>query len=123
MNDWPEGWSGDDRDRYGRGSASAQPESARVMRQVRRDQGAPGQGAYGRQGPSAPPYGNGVPQQPSYVDGQGHGGGYDSGYNTGQVYGAPGGAVATAAPASRAAAVVRGPRRTGASGSSGPRSS
>lgn len=51
----------------------------------------PGQGAYGRQGPSAPPYGNGVPQQPSYVDGQGHGGGYDSGYNTGQVYGAPGG--------------------------------
>ncbi|WP_326667742.1 LCP family protein [Streptomyces canus] len=91
MNDWPEGWSGDDRDRYGRGSASAQPESARAMRQVRRDQGVPGQGAYGRQGPSAPPYGNGVPQQPSYVDGQGHGGGYDSGYNTGQVYGAPGG--------------------------------
>ncbi|MCX4859751.1 LCP family protein [Streptomyces canus] len=90
MNDWPEGWSGDDRDRYGRGSASAQPESARVMRQVRRGQGAPGQGAYGRQGPSAPPYGNGVPQQPSYVNGQGHGGGYDaydSGYNTGQVYG------------------------------------
>ncbi|WP_405525469.1 LCP family protein [Streptomyces canus] len=94
MNDWPEGWSGDDRDRYGRGSASAQPESARVMRQVRRGQGAPGQGAYGRQGPSAPPYGNGVPQQPSYVNGQGHGGGYDaydSGYNTGQVYGGSGG--------------------------------
>jgi LCP family protein required for cell wall assembly len=95
MNDWPEGWSGDDRDRYGRGSASAQPESARVMRQVRRDQGAPGQGAYGRQSPSAPPYGNGVPQQPSYVNGQGHGGGdydaYDSGYNTGQVYGGSGG--------------------------------
>ncbi|MFE1841256.1 LCP family glycopolymer transferase [Streptomyces sviceus] len=91
MNDWPEGWSGDDRDRYGRGSASAQPESARVMRQVRRGQGAPGQGAYGRQGPSAPPYGNGVPQQPSYVDGQGYGGDYDSGYNTGQVYGSPGG--------------------------------
>ncbi|MDQ0761298.1 LCP family protein [Streptomyces canus] len=94
MNDWPEGWSGDDRDRYGRGSASAQPESARVMRQVRRGQGAPGQGAYGRQGPSAPPYGNGVPQQPSYVDGRGHGGGYDaydSGYNTGQVYGGSGG--------------------------------
>ncbi|MFK4103588.1 LCP family protein [Streptomyces sp. NPDC019531] len=99
MNDWPEGWSGDNRgDRYGRGSASAQPESARVMRQVRRGQAAPGQGAYGRQGPSAPPYGNSVPpQQPSYVNGQGHGGGYDggdgydSGYNTGQVYGSPGG--------------------------------
>ncbi|MET8081999.1 LCP family protein [Streptomyces sp. NPDC005303] len=94
MNDWPEGWSGDNRaDRYGRGSASAQPESARVMRQVRRGQGAPGQGAYGRQGPSAPPYGNGVPQQPSYIDGRGHGGDYDeydSGYNTGQVYGGGG---------------------------------
>jgi LCP family protein required for cell wall assembly len=80
MNDWPEGWSEDSRgNRYGRGSASAQPEGARVMRQVRRTPGAPG-------GPqAAPPYG-GVPQQPTYVDGQGHDG-YDSGYNTGQVYG------------------------------------
>ncbi|MFH9016275.1 LCP family protein [Streptomyces sp. NPDC017943] len=84
MNDWPEGFSGGDRgSRYGRGSSSAQPESARVMRQVRR-------------GPAAPPgpagYG-GVPPQPSYVDGAGHGpaDGYDSGYNTGQVYGTPGG--------------------------------
>ncbi|MEV5815161.1 LCP family protein [Streptomyces mutabilis] len=88
MNDWPEGWSGDNRGGgYGRGSASARPESARVMRQVRR--GAPPPGP----GPSAPPHGAGVPQQPSYVDGQGHGGhdGYDSGYNTGQVYGSPGG--------------------------------
>ncbi|MFE6592287.1 LCP family protein [Streptomyces sp. NPDC057781] len=88
MNDWPEGWSGDNRaGRYGRGSASARPESARVMRQVRRGQ-APPPGP----GQSAPPYGAGVPQQPSYVDGRGHGGdGYDSGYNTGQVYGSPGG--------------------------------
>lgn len=81
MNDWPEGWSGDNRgDRYGRGSASAQPESARVMRQVRRGQ--------------APPYSAGVPPQQGYVNGQGHGDydGYDSGYNTGQVYGSPGGA-------------------------------
>ncbi|MFH8239226.1 LCP family protein [Streptomyces sp. NPDC018321] len=86
MNDWPEGWSGDNRGGgYGRGSASARPESARVMRQVRR--GAPPPSG---PGPSAPPYGAGVPQQPSYVDGQGHGG-YDSGYNTGQVYGSPGG--------------------------------
>ncbi|MGN9756594.1 LCP family protein [Streptomyces sp. SD31] len=90
MNDWPGGWSDDNRgDRYGRGSSRAQPEGARVMRQVRR-------------GPAAPPgqgYG-GVPQQPSYVNGQGHGGygddtvrddGYDSGYNTGQVYGGSGG--------------------------------
>ncbi|WP_030324899.1 LCP family protein [Streptomyces sp. NRRL B-3229] len=79
MNDWPEGWSGDNRgDRYGRGSASAQPESARVMRQVRRGQ--------------APPYNAGVPPQQGYVNGQGHGDydGYDSGYNTGQVYGGAG---------------------------------
>ncbi|MER6338580.1 LCP family protein [Streptomyces tendae] len=87
MNDWPEGWSGDNRGSgYGRGSASARPESARVMRQVRRGTPPPGPG------PSAPPYGAGVPQQPSYADGQGHGGdGYDSGYNTGQVYGGGGG--------------------------------
>ncbi|MBD0417615.1 LCP family protein [Streptomyces sp. NPDC052309] len=90
MNDWPEGWSGDNRgDRYGRGSASARPESARVMRQVRRGQAVPP-----GPGPSAPPYGGRVPQQPSYTDGhEGYGGqdGYDSGYNTGQVYGTPGG--------------------------------
>ncbi|MFI9831830.1 LCP family protein [Streptomyces sp. NPDC051913] len=97
MNDWPEAWSDENRgDRYGRGSASAQPEGARAMRQVRR----PASGAYGG-GPgqsaprqSAPPYGGGVPQQPAYgnagyaddtaVDG------YDSGYNTGQVYGGGG---------------------------------
>ncbi|MFG2574343.1 LCP family protein [Streptomyces sp. NPDC048481] len=85
MNDWPEGWSDRDRgNRYGSGSAGAQPESARVMRQIRR-------------GPAAPPQGAGVPQQPSYVNGQGYGDytdarqtGYDSGYNTGQVYGGGG---------------------------------
>ncbi|MGV9254543.1 LCP family protein [Streptomyces sp. NPDC003697] len=92
MNDWPEGWSDDNRGaRYGRGSTGAQPEGARVMRQVRRGPAAsPGQGTPGRPGPSAPPYG--VPQQPSYVDGRGYDdGGYGSGYNTGQVYGGPGG--------------------------------
>ncbi|MHC3470550.1 LCP family protein [Streptomyces sp. 7R007] len=84
MNDWPEGWSDEDRSRYGRGSASAQPEGARVMRQVRR---GPSGGGYP---PAQPQYGGGVPpQQPSYVDGQGHDG-YDSGYNTGQVYGGGG---------------------------------
>ncbi|MEU4465852.1 LCP family protein [Streptomyces sp. NPDC024017] len=92
MNDWPEGFSGDNRgNRYGRGSSSAQPESARVMRQVRRGPAAsPGQGAYG----GAPQYAGGVPQQPSYVDGgyaEPPPGSYDSGYNTGQVYGSPGG--------------------------------
>ncbi|EOY48110.1 Cell envelope-associated transcriptional attenuator LytR-CpsA-Psr [Streptomyces lividans 1326] len=65
MNDWPEGWSGDNRGSgYGRGSANARPESARVMRQVRRG-ATPPPGP----GPSAPPYGAGVPQQPSYTDG------------------------------------------------------
>jgi LCP family protein required for cell wall assembly len=86
MNDWPDGWSDDNRsNRYGGGSASAEPESARVMRQVRRGQAAPPPGS------AAPPYGGGVPQQPSYVDGQGYDDGYDSGYNTGQVYGNPNG--------------------------------
>ncbi|MBZ9639588.1 LCP family protein [Streptomyces sp. PSKA30] len=85
MNDWPQGWSDDNRGtRYGRGSTGAQPEGARVMRQVRRGPAAPPGG-----GQAAPPYG-GVPQQPSYVDGQGYDA-YDSGYNTGQVYGTPGG--------------------------------
>ncbi|MET8946903.1 LCP family protein [Streptomyces sp. NPDC004542] len=102
MNDWPEGWSDENRGpRYGRGSAGAQPEGARVMRQVRRGPaGPPGQGGYGAPGPAAPPYGAAVPQQPSYVDGRGHGAGYDeydSGYNTGQVYGGgPGGPAGTA---------------------------
>ncbi|WP_329338341.1 LCP family protein [Streptomyces sp. NBC_00663] len=92
MNDWPEAWSDENRgDRYGRGSASAQPEGARAMRQVRR----PASGAYGG-GPgqqSAPPYGGGVPQQPSYGGGYADDSavdGYDSGYNTGQVYGGGG---------------------------------
>lgn len=87
MNDWPDGWD-DNRsnggNRYGRGSAGAQPESARVMRQVQRGPAAPGPR------PPAPPYG-GVPQQPTYDDGQGYDNGYDSGYNTGHVYGSPGG--------------------------------
>ncbi|MDW4910704.1 LCP family protein [Streptomyces sp. ADMS] len=85
MNDWPDAWSDDNRNnRYGRGSANAQPESARVMRQVQRGQGG--------QNPAAPPYGGGVPQQQPYAGNQGqdpygNGNGYDSGYNTGQVYG------------------------------------
>ncbi|MEU6194477.1 LCP family protein [Streptomyces sp. NPDC047061] len=108
MNEWPEGRSNDNRgNQYGRGSASAQPEGARVMRQVRRGE------------PSAPPYGapqqgggyGGVPQQPSYGGGYGDGGGggggydgYDSGYNTGQVYGGgPGGGGPSGTP-------ERGPR-------------
>ncbi|HLL33575.1 LCP family protein [Streptomyces sp.] len=102
MNDWPEAWSDDNRGpRYGRGSAGAQPEGARVMRQVRRG----GRAVPPASGPGAPP--RGVPRQPSYVDGgEGGPGGYDSGYNTGQVYGTPGG---------------RGPAGPGGSGPRGPR--
>ena len=71
MSDWPEGRNGGPGERYGRGSASPQPESARAMPHVRRP--TP---------PQAPPR---IPPQP----GQGYddGAGYDSGYNTGQVYG------------------------------------
>ncbi|MFJ9206998.1 LCP family protein [Streptomyces sp. NPDC102264] len=70
MNDWPDGWTGDRRERsnrYGRGSAGAQPEGARAM-------------------PHVQP--RGVPQQSQGYD-RGHEPGYDSGYNTGQVYGSP----------------------------------
>ncbi|WP_432157742.1 MULTISPECIES: LCP family protein [unclassified Streptomyces] len=99
MNDWPQGWSGGDRgDRYGRGSAGAQPESARVMRQVRR-------------GPAAPPQPPGVPPQGGHAGGHGQGdftnaqlSGYDSGYSTGQVYGGgPGGGSGGGAGGARAA--------------------
>ncbi|MGW3623586.1 LCP family protein [Streptomyces sp. NPDC000880] len=80
MNDWPDGWS-DDRGNgnaagYGRGSAGAQPEGARVMRHVQR--------------PAAPPRGGVPPQSRGYDEGYDRQG-YDSGYNTGQVYGGDGG--------------------------------
>ncbi|MET8981928.1 LCP family protein [Streptomyces sp. NPDC004539] len=105
MNDWPEGWSGDDRGGrggagggHGYGSASAQPEGARVMRQVRRGgQSAPPPPGYG-----VPPQQQSYPGQsyqdqyqgqgqPQYLDQGGpQSDGYD-GYNTGQVYGGGGG--------------------------------
>ncbi|MDG4858827.1 LCP family protein [Streptomyces sp. T-3] len=77
MNDWPNGWSEDRNRGYGRGSGSAQPEGARVMRHVQR--------------PAAPPSA-GVPPQPAYGhdDGYDNRGGYDSGYSDGQVYGGQG---------------------------------
>ncbi|UYQ62465.1 LCP family protein [Streptomyces peucetius] len=81
MNDWPEGRTADggngDVRGYGRGSAGAQPEGARVMRHVQR--------------PAAPPRGGVPPQQRGYDQGGYAEPGYDSGYNTGQVYGRPGG--------------------------------
>ncbi|MEU6736983.1 LCP family protein [Streptomyces physcomitrii] len=99
MNNWPEGWSDEDgapqqQRRYGRGSAGAQPERARVMRHVQRGDAPPG-------APAAPPNSS-VPRQPahgpedhagapSYENEQDPGAAYDSGYNTGQVYESRGG--------------------------------
>jgi LCP family protein required for cell wall assembly len=102
MSDWPNGRSDDNgSNRYGRGSAGAQPESARVMRQVQRGP-APGPGQ------AAPPYG--VPQQPTYNNGQGYDDGYDSGYNSGQVYGSPGGPGDPGGPQGPGGQGPRGPR-------------
>ncbi|WP_052869241.1 LCP family protein [Streptomyces niger] len=86
MNEWRDGHArDDDRNRYGRGSGSAQPEGARAMRQVRR------QPAAGHGEPPLPPgmspRRQAVPPQPGYDGGHGGGGRYDDGYNTGQVYG------------------------------------
>lgn len=75
MNDWPAGR--DEQPRYGRGSGSARPESARSLPHVRRRQAPP---------PAAPPRTT-VPPQPQH----GSQDTYDSGYNTGQVYGGGGG--------------------------------
>ncbi|MBT3159762.1 LCP family protein [Streptomyces sp. CHA1] len=78
MNDWPAGR--DEQPRYGRGSGSARPESARSLPHVRRRQ-APA--------PAGPPRAT-VPPQPQYGRPGGRDG-YDDGYNTGQVYGGGGG--------------------------------
>ncbi|MGR8010183.1 LCP family protein [Streptomyces hypolithicus] len=84
MNDWPDGWT-NDRDRHGRGSDSAQPEGARVMRHVQRGQVPPPAAPVPA---PAPPRGPAVPpQSPGYDDGYGQGGHGGDGYNTGQVYG------------------------------------
>ncbi|GAA2950314.1 LCP family protein [Kitasatospora cinereorecta] len=72
MSDWPDGRNGGPGERYGQGSASPQPESARAMPHVRRRPAPP------QSPPRIPPQqGQGYDQAP----------GYDSGYNTGQVYG------------------------------------
>ncbi|WP_326594420.1 LCP family protein [Streptomyces brevispora] len=83
MNDWPEGRNDDNRggNRYGQGSASDRPESARSMPHVQHS--VPQQPAPPRRRP-APARQPQVPQQPGGYD---DGSQYDSGYNTGQVYG------------------------------------
>ncbi|MFE5997737.1 LCP family protein [Streptomyces sp. NPDC056454] len=75
MNDWPDRRTGDRSERYGRGSASPQPEGARAMPHIQRR--------------PAPPQRPTVPPQSQGYDDRNQGGqpGYDSGYNTGQVYG------------------------------------
>ncbi|MEU9318505.1 LCP family protein [Streptomyces sp. NPDC048295] len=81
MNDWPEGWSDDNRggNRYGQGGAGEPPEGARVMRHVQRPPVPP------QHRPAAPRQRQGGSQQ--YADGRDGAGAYDNGYNTGQVYG------------------------------------
>ncbi|GHH47832.1 LCP family protein [Streptomyces candidus] len=91
MSDWPSARNDDRDDRYGRGSASAQPEGPRVMRHVQRGQ-TPRPAHPHPAAPTAPPRGA-VPAQHA----QGHDGfaahdqyggtGRNDGYNTGQVYG------------------------------------
>ncbi|MCP9211257.1 LCP family protein [Streptomyces sp. NEAU-Y11] len=97
MSDWPQGWTGDRNDRYGRGSGSSEPEGARAMPQVRRT--APGAGGPHGEPPLPPsmsPRGTVPRQQPSqgYDDHDP----YDDGYNTGQVYGQGGGPGAGGTP-------------------------
>ncbi|WP_436738569.1 LCP family protein [Streptomyces sp. BBFR102] len=77
MNDWPAGR--DEQPRYGRGSGSARPESARSLPHARRRQAPPA--------PAGPPRTT-VPPQPQYGR---PGGGHQDGYSTGQVYGGGGG--------------------------------
>ncbi|MFF2960323.1 LCP family protein [Streptomyces sp. NPDC057963] len=83
MNDRPEGWTDDNRsgNRYGQGSDSDRPESARAMRHVQRRPAPP------QQRP-APPRQR-MPESAQYSGGH-DGGQYGSGYNTGQVYGGGG---------------------------------
>ncbi|MDT3395861.1 LCP family protein [Streptomyces sp. B1866] len=106
MNEWPEGWTGGRGDGYGGGP---EPEAARRMRHVRRDDGGgsaaggPG-GVGGPRHPAEPPLPpelsprGPVPSQRRQPYAQGHPGpGYpgqgqqgpdgQDGYNTGQVYG------------------------------------
>ncbi|MCX4787120.1 LCP family protein [Streptomyces sp. NBC_01221] len=84
MNDWPEGWTDDNRsgNRYGQGSDSDRPEGARVMRNVQRRPAPP------QQYPAPPRQRQ--PEQQQYSGGYDGNAGYDNGYNTGQVYGGGG---------------------------------
>ncbi|WP_329220926.1 LCP family protein [Streptomyces microflavus] len=79
MNDWPDRRTGDRSERYGQGSASPQPESARAMPHIQRRPAPP-------QRPQVPPQSQGYDDR--YQGGQpGYGNSPEPGYNTGQVYG------------------------------------
>ncbi|CAO0828361.1 Transcriptional regulator OS=Streptomyces microflavus OX=1919 GN=Smic_29520 PE=3 SV=1 [Streptomyces microflavus] len=79
MNDWPDRRTGDRSERYGQGSASPQPESARAMPHIQRRPDPP-------QRPQVPPQSQGYDDR--YQGGQpGYGNSPEPGYNTGQVYG------------------------------------
>ncbi|MFI0981451.1 LCP family protein [Streptomyces sp. NPDC021093] len=114
MSDWPSARNDDRNDRYGRGSAGAQPEGPRVMRHVQRGQ-APRSGDRRPAAPSAPPRGV-PPQQAPGHDGYGSydgnqvpgQGGRNDGYNTGQVYG--GGNRSGGGPGGPGGSGGRGPR-------------
>lgn len=88
MNQWPDRWTDEPRDRYGRGSAAAEPEPTRVMPHTRHP-GVPQQDRGGHPGGQgyAPGYGEGQ------VYGGGHGGdrgGYDGSYGGGRPGGGTG---------------------------------
>ncbi|MFE2293476.1 LCP family protein [Streptomyces sp. NPDC059452] len=91
MNDWPDRRTGDRSERYGRGSASPQPESARAMPHIQRRPAPPQRPPVPPQRPQVPPQSQGGydDRYPSGSPGYGNNPdpGYDSGYNTGQVYG------------------------------------
>ncbi|WP_254812423.1 LCP family protein [Streptomyces cavourensis] len=92
MNDWPDRRTGDPNERYGLGSASPQPESARAMPHIQRRPAPPQRPSVPPQRPHVPPRSRGYDDRYPGSGGQGHhpDAGYDSGYNTGQVYGAGG---------------------------------
>ncbi|MEV8051897.1 LCP family protein [Streptomyces bacillaris] len=90
MNDWPDRRTGDPNERYGRGSASPQPESARAMPHIQRRPAPPQRPSVPPQRPHVPPQSQGHDDRYPGSGGHNPDSGYDSGYNTGQVYGAGG---------------------------------
>ncbi|MFJ9573323.1 LCP family protein [Streptomyces bacillaris] len=90
MNDWPDRRTGDPNERYGRGSTSPQPESARAMPHIQRRPAQPQRPSVPPQRPHVPPQSQGYDDRYPGSGGHNPDSGYDSGYNTGQVYGAGG---------------------------------